>query len=217
MVSIEDFVDDTTGAFGIVDCPDAIVIQHLKDAAIQFFTKSHVWKQELYINAQANVKDYPIKLHDCVSLVCVDYVRLSFDCGTDVNWFDTCAWSTKYYPARTGEITRCMGHSFTVQNPTTVVINPPPTREGDLGLHLRASVTPKRDSCKIDELMAEEWKNYIVKGAASRVLMMNKQPWTNLTLAKVFMQEYVDGITLAKNKQLREYVSGALLIKRVRF
>ena len=62
--TFEELVPDLLGARGLTEVPPEIAIFHLRKAAIALCERSHVWTQEIILDTQEGVSDYPIELED---------------------------------------------------------------------------------------------------------------------------------------------------------
>lgn len=220
MITFQSMISDSMGALGIVGCPDDIAQDLIRKSAIHFCQQTHIWQQEVILDAQKENGSYPIQLEDCAQALMIKYVRIGYPNNCRVgSWNDVCTWSQKYFPERKGaNYVCCIGNNiYSLTDRTTLNISPVPTIDAIKAIKVCIAVAPTQDSCGIPEEIYDKWNEYIAYGAGYRILTMNKRPWTNMTLAKELRKDYEAGIVRAKNEAWRTINGGALYITPVYF
>lgn len=188
------------GARGFTDVPPEIAEFHLRDAAIDLCQKSHVWQQEVTLDTQAGVADYPIELAD--EGVVLSAVSVTVDgCCVPFNRGTTCFHA---------------GHNFSIVGNDTLVI---PSANADMlqSTKLTVSCKPSRDACGVADVLYEDWADVIADGAAARCAAMSKQSWSSAAMASMYARQYAVGVTRAKNQRVMERGTAPLMMKGSRF
>jgi len=221
MITFEYMINDAMGALGITSCPVDIAQDLIRKSAIHFCQQTHIWQQEVILDAQKGNGSYPIELEDCAQVLMIKYLQVGYpnnNCRVG-SWNDVCCWSQKYYPKRRGAgYSCCVGNNvYSLSDRTTLNISPAPTIDSIKAIHLSIAVAPTTDSCGIPEEIYDKWNEYIAYGAGYRILTMNKRPWTNMALAKEMRKDYEAGIVRAKNEAWRTVNGGPLYITPVYF
>ena len=196
MKTFNSMLSGLLGARGFTDVPPEIAEFHLRDAAIDLCQKSHVWRQEVLIDVQSGVADYPIELADeGVVVAAVDVFmhghRVQFGGNT------TCHYN---------------GSNFSVVNNNTLVV--PSAKEDELqGLKLTVACKPSRDACGIADVLYEDWADVIADGAAARCAAMSKQSWSSAAMVGMYARQYAVGVTRAKNQRVMKRGTAPLMMK----
>lgn len=164
-------------------CPDQTVIQHARQASIEFFQRTLAWRRRLDdVTALAGYVEYEIPLpsqsamaklvgyylNNCrcqvVNVAQGDSLR-SYRDGAEVAW----------------TVTR-----------TTFSVSPEP-KTGDL-MSLDTALKPTQTSQGIYDFLWEEYAEHLQNGALARLFSMPNQPWTDLGLTAYYGGLFKDAI-----------------------
>lgn len=181
--------------------PQALVLNAIRNAAIEFCEKSLIWNHEhdpVTIAANVNLYDYAKP----ASTVVVRPLQ---------------AWISKLTPVvykTPGQLADLFGDwreaaggpSFITQvRPAQFYLVPKPTLTIINGLTLRIAVKPSRAATDIETFIYEDWLDGITAGAKARLFAMNKKPWANAQLAADNLDRFTAKVREAQDRALRGY------------
>lgn len=221
-MKFEEMTSDVLGARGVLSCPPQIAEQHILWTVQDFCRRTHVYQQELYLDIQEGTTEYPIILQDNVTFLFAKYLEIGFpnNCCGDVSpvipWYNSCTWSTRYYPKRDGYdyACNCYGRTFRIKpGNLSIEINPPPPRDVIKGLKFVFAVMPTAKSCEFPDEIYAVWSEALSLGASARITAMSKQPWTNVAMSKQYRMEYEAAISQCKNDTWRTSSGGPLIAR----
>ena len=199
MQTYNSMLPDLLGAKGIVGIPPDIAIFHLRKAAIEFCQRSHVWVQQVFIDAQEAVSDYPIELEDDASVVAVKKAYI----GEQEQYITR-------FTNRTG-----LSQAVFVDGSTVWV----PTQHADIEQHIRLEVVckPTQTSMGIPQTLADDWVEVVVDGAAAACFAMPKTEWYSAGMVAYYAKRFNAGLTRAKNRRALQHSAGPLMMRGGRF
>jgi hypothetical protein len=199
--AFEVLLPDLTGARGLIGVPPEIAAFHLLKAAIELCERSHIWVQEVKIDAQAGVEDYPLELTDSAVVVAVKEVRSGQCCLNS---------------ARTGLCGGCACNTFKLYGNKTLWL-PAPIEDEEQGFTALVVAKPAQDSCVLVDELYEDWAETIADGAAARCFVMPKTDWYNAGMATYYTKKFGVGLVRAKNKRVMQRTTGPLMMRGARF
>lgn len=212
-VKFEDMLFEVVSLGGLGSVPPEIAIAAIKKATIELCEISNIWKENVTLDIQENVCDYPIDVPENVRLVSVDGIRLNScnNCSERGTAFFKQCCGNYYRPRRdNGILFSCMGRSFSITKQNTLNISALPNEDVCFGLTLVCYCKPTQDACEMPYELFEDWSDVIASGAKAKLLMMPKQTWTNFGLATTYMKMFQIGKTRAKNKRTTQNMVGQL-------
>lgn len=194
---LSDFVQDAI-ARGPYGAPQNVAEDAVRRTAIDLCERAGVWQFEFGWMLQQGVPDYPILTPEFTRVVMVEWVRID---------------TTTYRPQRSALVCQCGGFNISVPNPKTILVSPAPYVPCDTHAAAKLWLAPMLEACVLPEVLWQEYSDVIADGAASRMLQMPKQDFTNQGLASRLYNLYQAGVTRAKNKRVLERTAGPLLMR----
>lgn len=181
--------------------PDPVVTEALiRDAAIEFCTRTGAWSERVDVDLQAGVSEYPIEPPDCAQLVRVTKV---------------CNGCMELKPV-TGKFCRLPCGRFVVED-GWIRFSPAPAQDHEGGLQVYMTLKPSRDGCQVGEVVYEDWASAITEGVMARLYQQKGQPWANALLAKQSKILFEHRMHDARVASIRGKSSGPMMIKTARF
>jgi hypothetical protein len=194
---LNDFVG-LARAKGAYSAPQNVAEEAVIQTVVDLCERAGVWRHTYAFTLQLGVADYPIDVPDGTRLVCVDTVRIN---------------NTTYRAQPHSLMCRCGGWGVSIPNRDTVLIQPTPYPVCDVHVELLAWLAPVLENCEIPDALWQEYSDTIANGAASRLMQLPKQDWTNQGLAGRYFNLYEAGVTRAKNKRVLELTTGPLMMR----
>lgn len=184
-------------AKGPYNAPQNVAEEAVRQTAIDLCERGGVWLHEAEFTLQMGVPDYPIDIPELTRLVCVTWVQVG---------------PTTYRAQPGSRSCRCGGYIVTIPHRDTILFHPTPYPVCPVWIKLEAWITPLQEACDLPDHLWQEYSDVIANGAASRLLQMPKQDWTNQGLANRLYTMYEAGVTRAKNKRVLENTQGPLMM-----
>lgn len=182
-VPIEDFTPQllaaTIDSEGKTSLPESAATSYIRSAAIEFARRTQILKNDITVDLQCGLKEYPLETDDCekvVAIVCAQYENwMEEDCG--------CAWSF-------GDVRFQLDDGI-------LHIDPAPNEDIPGGLKLKVVTIPNRDACELDSRLFDEWQDAIVEGALSRLYSMPSRPWSSMSRSDYSRRLFNEAIGMA--------------------
>lgn len=194
---LSDFVQDVL-ARGPYGAPQNVAEDAVRRTAIDLCERAGVWRFEFGWELQQGVPDYPIYTPEFTRVVAVEWVEFN---------------KQKYRPTRQALVCACGGFTVSVPNPKTIMISPAPYAPCETHVAAKMWLAPMQEACVLPDVLWQEYSDVIADGAASRLLQMPKQDYTNQGLASRLYNLYQAGVTRAKNKRVLEYTTGPIMMR----
>lgn len=194
---ISDFVQDVR-ARGPYTAAQNVAEDAVLRTAIDLCERGGAWQFEYAFDTQCNVPDYPIYTPENTRVVCIAQVQIG---------------SRKFKPSIGSLMCPCGSWGVSIPNNKTVLIQPAPTAPYGEHVILTLWLAPKLEACELPDVLWQEYSDTIAMGAASRLLQMPKQDYTNQGLANRLYTMYEAGVTRAKNKRVLERTTGPLRMR----
>lgn len=189
VADLEDFV-----ALYAPDAP-SVVLQHvLREAIVRFMRESQIFQDEITVEAQCQVRDYPLVLPHCQQLVTIESVETGEGC--------------LQHP---GAVTGAKFWDWHRDGMEPVLVMRWMPRDGSL-LVVRYAWAIARDDCELPRHLYEQWMEAVKCGALAELLRMPKQEWSNLGLADQYERFYNVELVKAKNRRWSNYSRGPMMM-----
>jgi hypothetical protein len=175
----------------IPGCPDITVKTYLAIVAADFFTQTHLWRDDIDpIFTAPGVVEYDLSadvlVEDVVSVV-VDETEIMH---TDVRLIPN---NRRY---ETGRPTHYWIHSD-----NSIRLFPIPDER--IRLRLTGVLKPSRTATGVEDWIYETWADALVSGTIARLAMIPGKEWTDPGLAEVNNRQYQKAITHARIRDAR--------------
>lgn len=181
----------------IPELPDEIALHYVREAAIEFATRSHVLERTVTICAQDWVQDYLLEPPDCTRMLAVQSICATGCCGGAVTRL-----STRPCQLACGTV-----YSW-YEEPNIIHIT-----GGAASYDVRISVAPKRDACELPSPLYERYKSAIQTGALANLYGIPRRPWSSQPLAISRRMEFDRRIASAGIDRLMGHQQGPIKMK----
>lgn len=194
-------------------CPDMLIDQAVLDACIEFCEQSLIIKQVLdAFYTQANTPDYdldapPGQLVTLVHRAWVNAHELTPAAGDDINT----PFAFSRVVGLNSDIT-AMPRNYHEFGPGVLGLYPIPN--DTYTITVQAALKPTRSATEVEDVLYQNWCEYIVAGALAR-LQMQPMEWGNPALATVNASRFMQGINRALLEASRQLVRAEARIKPV--
>lgn len=98
---------------------------------------------------------------------------------------------------------------------TFTVLPIPKSREID-AITIRAALKPTRNSTACDDVLFEDYAEYIGAGAKARLMIVPNKAYTNPKLVATQNEFYMQGVNVARQRATRGHTRASLRVKMVR-
>lgn len=179
----------------VKDCPQVIVEDAIRNAAIEFCEESYIWKQDLSaISTVSGTNEYTITLPTGTSLVNID----------------SCWFSNRFLiPKASDELARLFRLSdwrtaegdpvyYLRDTPDKIIVVPTPQTASSDAIKIRGVLAPSRTSTTVEDFIYNEYLEVIAAGARARLYAIPGQPFSDMTLAMLNRRDFAAGISKAK-------------------
>jgi hypothetical protein len=191
-------------------CPDAVIKQHLVQAAIEFCTETLAW-QEI---------QEPTIVVDRQNLLDVDAPRDA----RIVTVRDIWANSRKLRPVTMAQLFEAIPNWQTAQGsePTyynasadwrSISIFPIPVEANRAKLTMRVAYTPTLTATTLPDEICTKYLDGLTGGTKARLMVMPGKTWTNTQMAIVYRTQFTDQMLKAKIDDLHDRVQGSLSVR----
>jgi hypothetical protein len=193
------------------EVPIVLVVDTLREAAREFFTKSKAWRETHSVDLVDGQSTYNFT---------DETINTSFPntAGTPdadiVAWYDPVVDDSIYLTKLTSpQLRRSVPYSSSglsnYSNPTNTSITIygiPGAAQAGLELSATLALTVSRTATGVaSDRMVDLYKDAIVQGALYRLMMMPRQPWSDPRMAGVYEALFRESILDADNRAQSEY------------
>jgi hypothetical protein len=147
-------------------CPPQVAIHHIREALIQFATKTLAWQSVLSITTTAIAESYLMPLPAGSTLVKLLRAGLDAEDGLDIEKPDTASRNSNL-----------RGRVWT-EDRRNVLLSPIPAVAGPV-LKLRVALAPTRATLVIDDQLFEDFAPAIADGALATLFDMSNVTWAD--------------------------------------
>jgi len=179
----------------VTNCPSPVMVDALRNASIEFFRRSLAYRVWLTpFNMTATVSEYVLsgfpfetELAHIVRFVC-DSLVLTPVTNEEVIGYDPA------YPTTTSTRPRY----YTMHKKPRIKVSPVPSETLALAFIAYVAVQPTLDSVGVEQAYMDEYRDYLIAGALSRLLMIPNRHWTDLQLGAMKQARFNAGIEYAR-------------------
>lgn len=172
-------------------CPEPTIRQHLAITAADFFTRTHLWREDIDpVYVSPGVYEYDLDAEAFVEdLISVTVDRRELE-HTDMRLipneqrYDT-GFPTKYW----------------IHSDNSIRLHPIP--DTSVVIKMAAVLRPSRAATTIPDWIFELWADTIVAGAVDRLASIPGKDWSNQPMAQHYRLHYEQGITAARVRDTR--------------
>ena len=174
----------------VLQCPTPLIINAIRNTAIDFCTKTNVWQETQPVQT-VTAADLPLDLSASTGVtvtlvlackingILIEPVTLDYLDGQHTNWEVASGTPINYFQANTAQLG----------------LYPKPV--GAVNLTLRVAYAPTRSSTEIDSAIYENNLTTLAAGASASLMMMPDLPWSHPKLALYYSAIYASDTTEA--------------------
>lgn len=192
--------------------PDEVAEDAIRIKAIELCRRARVWRVELdAIDIVANVYLYDLNPGDgmvVTDVVGAELSRLPFPMKTPDMLTD--AWPG--WKTATAQSPSC----FYLENDRQIRVVAIPLLAAVGAITIRAAIKPAVDSDGIEQMIFEEYQETIGHGAVAHLLSIPNKAWTDGVESEKRERRYLNGITSARTRARKSFMSGSSLAARPR-
>lgn len=168
---------------------------YVRTAIIDFCTRTQVLKRTTEVELIACANEYILDLPPGERVVSIQEV-----CGYEVLKKEPC------------NIQNCYRNYVWFVPPNNIKVSPTPVVSGDR-FRIVVAVAPMQDSCDIDALIYENYRQVIIDKALSLLYVIKQARWYDANLARYHATEYWKGLTQAAADRLLGTKRGQIKMK----
>lgn len=189
--------------------PDALIISHIRAAAIDFCEKSEVYNIELdSVTTIPDIYEYELTLPKFTAVHRI--MQMAFK-GKDLEPISNLLLDQRKPDWRNKTGTP---EYFVKQRGNSVWLAPVPSQLEPLSTQVRACLKPKHDAQGIVDWMMDDYHDAFVNGTLFRLLRLPSKAWTDMKAAALYAALYQDAITDA---QYRSRQADMAVARKVRY
>lgn len=198
----------------VIGAPEPVVIQAIRNAAIEFCEKSLVLQRDHDpVTVIANVVDYDLEpptgyLVAKVMKAWLDNIKLDPVAPDFVA--DAGVYNRLYSSYSAGPSTP---RAYVQKDPRSISLWPVADKKYANGLTMRVALKPTRASTTIEDEMFEDYAEVIASGAISRLMMSVDKPYTNAQGAVNHRGAFMAGINTARSRALHGHSRANLSVQ----
>ncbi|WP_333679872.1 hypothetical protein [Dyella sp.] len=169
------------------DLPEAMATAYIRQACIDFCTRSGILRRKTWIDQQRDVRAYPVWPDAGETIVRINEVHVDGRC---------------YRGARNRCCFDHFGIRFTVDD-GMLRLSSPPGRDKPQAIEVRFVAAPERNACEVDALLYEDWADAIEDGTLAKLYLLPAYSFASPTLAKARRGSYDDHVRRARVRALK--------------
>jgi len=121
-----------------------------------------------------------------------------------------------YNPDVSGADSRSEPTTWSQKDTTTFSVFPIPKAKEVDAITIRAAIKPTRSSSSCDDVIFEDYAEYIGAGAKARLMISPNKAYTNPNLVATQNQFYMQGVNVARQRATRGHTRANLRVKLAR-
>lgn len=172
-------------------CPDLTIKTYLAITAVDFFTRTHLWREDIdSIYVAPGVYEYDLDAEALVEdLISVTVDRREID-HTDMRLIPNDRRYDTGFPTH-----------YWIHSDNAIRLHPIP--EERLTVKVAAVLRPSRTGTGVPDWIFEMWADVIVAGTIDRLASMPGKAWSDMALAQHNRMHYEQGLTGARVRDMR--------------
>jgi hypothetical protein len=186
-------------------CPDVMALTYYKRALREFCEQTYAYQIDLD----------PIQIEGGIAQYDLD-VDTGFEVTTIISAFIGYERIAPLAPHQVRPTWASYPSRYVQWDGTTVTLYPTPVEDGVDPLALRVALTPLLSATDMDDGFADEYGEDIANGAAYRLMVMPKQPFTDLTGSLAYKAAFGRAISDARIEFNRGLQRGELQVEMIR-
>lgn len=181
----------------VVGCPDTLIENTIRSAAIEFCEKTGAYQQELDpVTTVANIYEYDLEAPSQTTVHKIMWVTFE---GKDIEPISTGLLEQRKPKWRDSDHYGEPEY-YVQQSSSTIWLVPVPNVNTVSSTVIRAQLKPTHTSTACDEQIMDEYRDTIVNGTLFRLLRMPGRDWTDMGGASVYGALFTDGVVVAERR-----------------
>lgn len=164
--------------------PDDIALEYIRQACQTLARDALLLQRDLYLDIQAQVRDYYLTQGDFEQVHYVSDIHLSKE-----------KKSCSVPPRRLGYF-EC--RDFVFEPNDKIILTQTPKMDAENQLFVRYFAIPTQTACEVDKLLFDRYHEVIVNGALSHLLLIRQYQFSDPQMAMIYDQRFKQGIAQAK-------------------
>lgn len=173
-------------------CPDSMLVHHVRQAAIEFFRRTHAWRSDLAaIVADGTATTFPLALPAGAVVG-----RLL---GVKVTPAQQQPDPAEIYDAAEGQerIDDGTGRLLAFTNAERLSVTVWPLQAAGTSIKVRAALKPSQAADELPDGLVEQYAPAIARGALATLLAVDDKPWTKPAMAGTYGLQFEQDINTA--------------------
>lgn len=197
-------------------CPEIAAIQAIRNTVIDFCEKSLVVQADLDpVSLSAGTADYDLEPPS--NRLVTKIIKLFYK-NQELPPFgqDFVPSATFYNPDATDGDSRSEPRGWSQKDERTFSVFPVPKVAESNAITIRAALKPTRASSSCDDVLFEDYVEYLAAGAKARLMLQPNKAYTNPNLVVTQNQLYMQGVNMARQRVSRGHTRANLRVKMVK-
>jgi hypothetical protein len=194
-------------------CAEIVAVQAIRNTVIDFCEKSCVVQVDLDpVTTIPGVADYDL---EPPSNRLVTKVMKLFYKNKELHPFgaDYVPSATFYNPSAIDADANSTPKTWSQKDTTTFTLYPAPKDREVGAVTIRAAIKPARKSTECDDILFEDYVEYIAAGAKARLMIVPNKAYTNPNLVATQNQFYLQGVNVARQRVTRGHTRSNLSVR----
>lgn len=196
-------------------CAEIVAVQQIRNTVIDFCEKSLVVQVDLDpVTLLAGQADYD--LEPPANRLVTKVIGLFYK--NDLlppSAQDDVQRATFYNPNAINADSRSNPTTWMQKDTKTFSVFPVPKDKENNAITIRAAIKPTRASTSCDDVIFEDYAEYIGAGAKARLMIVPNKSYTNPNLVMTQNQLYMQGVNMARQRASRGHTRANLRVKMV--
>lgn len=213
MVSYDDFLPYVLP--DVPGCAEIVAVQQIKNTVIDFCEKSCVVQVDLDpVTLLAGESTYD--LEPPTNRLVTKVMRLFYkNKELPPVGADYIGSASFYNPDAIDGDAQSNPIGWSQKDTTTFTVFPPPKDRENGAITIRAAIKPTRAATSCDDIVFEDYVEYIAAGAKARLMIVPNKAYTNPNLVVTQNQFYMQGVNVARQRATRGHTRANLRVKMV--
>jgi hypothetical protein len=193
----------------VAGCPEVVAIQAIRDAAIEFCTRSNALQQDLDpLTAIANQSEYDLEAPAGYRVSRV--MKAWFE---DSELLAAAPDMIRVPDAYKRSAGKAKPTFYFQKTSATISLLDVPETTAKGAVTIRAALTPTRASTTVDDEIFELWAEEIAHGAKYRLMLVAGKPYSNTAASAIEKGLFEAGVNKATLQAARGYVRSSVRVK----
>jgi hypothetical protein len=213
MASYDDFLSYVLP--DVPGCAEIVAVQHIRNAVIDFCEKTLLVQVDLdpvtLIPGQADYDLEPPSNRLVTKVINLFYRNKILPATSP----DDISSATFYNASAINADSQSDPVKWMQKDSTTFTVFPIPLNRENNAITIRAAIKPTRSSSTCEDILFEDYAEYIASSAKARLMMTPNKAYTNPGLVATHNQFFLQGVNAARQRASHGYTRSNLRVKMV--